>query len=172
MTDATNPGGGAETRDGDDRTPGRRSDEVDVVALHTPRSWWTWVLLLQGPVTWATHFMLVYLSVESWCAETYYSIDDSLSSELPTWFGFDAPVAVTLGATVLATASILTFVAFTAVRYRQATAEYRREHQDATDIDDQLVRDRQILFTGLLLGPLSAVAVLVVGVPALWLQTC
>lgn len=147
----------------DDRTPGRRSDEVDVAALHTPRSWWTWILLLLGPVTWATHFMVVYLVVEAWCAT---------EPTAPTWLGFSAPVTVTLAATAAAVVVILAGTAFTALRHRQALARTRHEHEGATDVEEQPVRDRQMLFVGLLLGPLSVVAVLVVGLPALWIQTC
>lgn len=146
------------------RTPGHRSEEVDVVPLRQQRSWWTWILLLLGPVTWATHFMVVYLLVEAWCSE--------ISPGVETWLGTLAPVSATVVATVIATALILGGVAFTARRYRQALAEVRRDHEDATDIDRQLIRDRQVLFIGLLLGGLSVVAVLVVGLPALWVPTC
>lgn len=160
MSDTTRPDRAAE-----DRTPGHRSDEVDVAALHTPRSWWTWILLLAGPVTWALHFVGVYLTVEAWCSS-------ATDGALPTWLGTSAPVAVTLVATGVASAVILADLVFTTVRYRQATAETGREAEDATDIDDQLVRDRQLLFVGSLLGPLSLVAVLAVGLSALWVPTC
>lgn len=160
MSDTTRPDGAAE-----DRTPGHRSDEVDVVALHTPRSWWTWILLLAGPVTWALHFMGVYLAVEAWCSI-------ATDGPLPTWLGTSAPVAVTLVATGVASAGILADLVFTTVRYRQATAEAGRKAEGATDIDDRLVRDRQLLLVGCLLSPVSLVAVLTVGLSALWVPTC
>lgn len=148
----------------EDRTPGHRSDEVDVVPLRQGRSWWTWILLLLGPATWATHFMVVYLLVEAWCS--------AASPGTEAWLGTLAPVSATIVATVVATVFILGGAAFTAVRYRQALGEVRREHEDATDIDEQPIRDRQNLFVGLLLDGLSVVAVLVVGLPALWVPTC
>lgn len=146
-----------------DRTPGHRSDEVDVVPLHTPPSYWTWALLLQAPVLWVTHFIVVYLAVEWWCG---------VDPTAPRWLGLAAPVTVTLVATAIAVLAIAAGTAFTARRHRQARAATRHEHEDATDLDDQLVRDRHLLFVGILLGPLSIAAVLAVGVPALWLPTC
>lgn len=151
----------------EDRTPGHRSEEVDVVALHTPRSWWTWILLLSGPVTWAAHFLGVYLAVEAWCSGA-----TATTGPLPTWLGAAAPVSVTLVATGVAAVVILAEFAFTALRYRHATREARREAEDATDIRNQLVRDRHLLFVGCLLSPLSLVAVLAVGLSALWVPTC
>lgn len=162
MNGATRPGDAT-----DDRTPGHRSDEVDVVALHTPRSWWTWILLLAGPVTWAVHFVGVYLVVEAWC-----SAATRANGAMPQWLGAAAPVSVTLVATGVAAAVIVADLTFTLLRYRQATREARREPEDATDTDDQLVRDRQLLFVGALLGPLSLIAVLAVGLSALWVPTC
>lgn len=168
----------------EERTTGHRSDEVDVVLLRQERSWWTWILLLLGPVTWATHFMVVYLLVEAWCSE--------VSPGAETWLGTPAPVSATIVSTAVAIVVILGGAAFTARRYRQAVAEVRRGREHATDatagggqggaqdceraasepIDQQLIRDRQVLFIGLLLGGLSVVAVLVVGLPALWVPTC
>lgn len=150
--------------DDEDRTPGHRSDEVDVVPLHTPRSWWTWILLLLGPVTWAIHFMGVYLAVEAWCGAAMV--------EIPEFLGAAAPVSVTLLATGVATLVIAAGTAFTALRYRQARDERERQHPGASDIDDQLVRDREMLLAGLLLGALSVIAVLIVGLSALWVPTC
>lgn len=148
----------------EDRTTGHRSDEVDVVPLRQERSWWAWLLLLLGPATWATHFMVVYLLVEAWCSPA--------SPGPETWLGSPAPVSATVVATGVATVVILVGTAFTALRYRQAIAEAGRRHADATDIDHQLIRDRQLLFVGLLLGGVSVLAVLVVGLPALWVPTC
>lgn len=151
----------------EDRTPGHRSEEVDVVALHTPRSWWTWILLLSGPVTWAAHFLAVYLVVEAWCSAATVS-----TGTMARWLGAAAPVSVTLVVTGVAVTVILAALAFTTLRHRQATREARREAVDATDIDDQLVRDRHLLFVGSLLSPLFLVAVLAVGLSALWVPTC
>lgn len=147
----------------EDRTPGHRSDEVDVVPLHTPRSWLTWILLLVGPVTWALHFLTVYVVAEAWCSTT---------AAPPTWLGLSAPVTVTLAVTAFALLQLAVGISFTARRYRRARIDAERAPVDAATIDDQFVRDRDLLLTGLLLGPLSAVAVLVVGVPAIWLSPC
>ena len=164
MTDATRADSGGPT---EGRTPGHRSDEVDVVPLHTPRSWWTWILLLTGPVTWATHFMVVYLFVDALCAAV-----TTADGGVPTWLGTSTPVAVTLVGTAIAAVVVIADLLFTARRFRQATREARREHQDATDIDSQLVRDRHILFVGCLLSALSLVSILLVGLSALWVPTC
>ncbi len=155
------------SEDRTDRTTGRRAEEVDVVALHTPPSWRTWILLLTGPVTWATHFMVVYLVVEALCA-TVTTADGGI----PTWLGASTPVAVTLAVTAVAAAVIIADLIFTARRYRQATRAADRQDEDAADIDSQLVRDRHMLFVGCLLSPLSLVAVLLVGLSALWVPTC
>ncbi len=152
----------------EDRTTGRRAEEVDVVPLHTPPSWWTWILLLTGPVTWAVHFLVVYLAVEAWCS----SATAANGGSLPTWLGASAPVSVTLAATAVAAAIIVVDLVFTARRYRQGTRLARLEPEDATDTDDQLVRDRHLLLVGCLLSPLSLVAVLFVGLSALWVPTC
>lgn len=151
----------------EERTTGHRSDEVDVVPLRQQRSWWTWILLLLGPVTWATHFMVVYLVVEALCAPVA-----TADGGIPTWLGASAPVAVTLVATAVAAFVIVADLAFTARRYRQATRAAGREDQDATDTDSQLVRDRHMLLVGCLLSPLSLVAVFLVGLSALWVPTC
>ena len=149
----------------EDRTPGHRSDEVDVVPLRQERSWWAWILLLLGPVTWATHFLVVYLLVEAMCSEA--------ATGPGTWLGALAPISATIVATIAASLVVLGGLAFTARRYRQAIAEAaRRENEGATDTDHQLLRDRQVLFMGLLLAPLSLIAILVVGLPALWVPVC
>ncbi len=108
--------------------------------------------------------MVVYLLVEAWCSPA--------SPGTETWLGTLAPISATILATAVAAVFILAGAAFTAVRYRQALAQVRRDHEDATDIEYQPVRDRQKLFVGLLLDGLSVVAVLVVGLPALWVPTC
>ena len=119
----------------------------------------TWVVFLGGPVTWITHFMVVYLVVEAGC-----------SGDGPGLEAFDPPVpaGVTLGATAVAALGCLAFAAWSYRRWR-ATAD-----GPAADDPDYLsgpVHDRDrgstMNVAGLLLALFSFVAVLFVGLPAL-----
>lgn len=59
-----------------------------------PSTWRDWALLLGGPAVWITHFMAVYLAAEVACGP--------LGPDNWAFFGDDAFVIVTVGATVAA----------------------------------------------------------------------
>lgn len=147
----------------DRRQPGHKGDEVDVVAIpERPEPLRLGALLLAGPVIWMAHFMAVYLVIEAACAG---SAGDSQVLGLPV-LSF-----VTLVATAVAVAAI---AATTTVSYRAWRAQERRFDGAAGDDPEQAdaTRDRSLTFAGFLLGLLFALAVLYVGVPALWLSPC
>ncbi|MBW3603232.1 MAG: hypothetical protein KY434_11125 [Actinobacteria bacterium] len=118
-----------------------------------------WLEFLAGPLIWFAHFMLVYVVVEAGCQGSGAGL------EL-----FAPPVAgtVTLVATVVATVACL------------ATAAWaHRRARGFTDADNISAQARELVdpggplaFAGLILSLLSAVAVLFVGLPVLWLGTC
>lgn len=145
--------------DDDDRTPGYRRDEVDVVAMPYHANWSTFALLLHGPVIWAAHFLFVYLAAEWACAQGG---------------GIDAAVVWTLWPTLLAGLAIAVGTAVTAARWRQgrqASHEFR-EHETLTTHVDPAVRDHAILGIGMALAALSLLAVVAVGAMALVLPQC
>jgi hypothetical protein len=119
------------------------------------------VVLLAGPVTSITHFMLVYLAAEAGCM-----------GGGPGLRLFDPPVpdVVTLVATAVAAMACLGFARWSFVRWR----ERRREPGDADSTDDLRAPDRggELAFAGLLLSALSFVTVLLVGVPSIYLAAC
>ena len=102
-----------------------------------------WIPFLGGPVTWITHFMVVYLVAEAGCT------GDGRGLEV-----FDPPVpaAVTLGATAVACLVCLAFAAWSYRRWRAA---------------DGGPAAATMNFAGFLLALFSFVAVLFVGLPAL-----
>lgn len=106
-----------------------------------------WALLLAGPVLWITHFMAVYLYSEAACVARE-------SDALPVP-GADALVPVVVAATVVA--AFITVWA-TLLSWRAA---HRREGDEAA-----------LGWAGALLGALSVVAILAVGLPALAVTPC
>lgn len=132
------PGG----RTGVDGTP----VAVDVSRDRSARI--VWVPFLGGPVTWITHFMLVYLVAETGCS------GDGRGFEL-----FDPPVpaATTLAATGLAVLACGGFAVWSYRRWRAGG-------------EGTGAADGTMAFIGLLLALFSAVAVLFVGLPALVLE--
>ena len=108
----------------------------------------TWVAFLGGPVTWITHFMLVYLVVEAGCSGDGHGFD-----------AFDPPVpaGTTLAATGVAVLVCAGFAVWSYRRWREATS-------GPADLQEA---GRVMAFAGLLLALFSAVAVLFVGLPAL-----
>ncbi len=109
----------------------------------------TWVVFLGGPVTWITHFMLVYLVVEAGCTGDGHGFD-----------AFDPPVpaATTLAATGVAVLVCLGFAVWSYRRWRAATSGPADALREASGV---------MAFAGFLLAMFSAVAVLFVGLPAL-----
>jgi hypothetical protein len=109
-----------------------------------------WVILLAGPVTWAVHFFVVYLLVEAAC-----NIDSVAAMLSP-----DRTRTVVLAATVIAVGICGVFV----VRSRRILELFRDTGRDHPQ--------RFVATMGLLMGSIFAVAVVAVGVPALWLSAC
>jgi hypothetical protein len=107
-----------------------------------------WVAFLGGPITWITHFMLVYLVAETGCS------GGGRGFEL-----FDPPVpaATTLAATVLAVLACAGFAVWCYRRWRAGG-------------DAPGAADGTMAFIGFLLALFSAVAVVFVGLPALVLE--
>lgn len=104
-----------------------------------------WATFLGAPVVWFAHFMVVYLALEAGCAA-----DGS-------GFRF-AGVPALSGFTVAATAAAAAGTLFFAHR------GYRLWRSDG--------EGDGLAFAGFLLGLLFFVAVLFVGLPALWLDAC
>lgn len=107
-----------------------------------------WVLLLAGPVIWFTHFIAVYLATEVGCAIGGFGF---------RLVGLSGVAFVTVAATVVAAVAIVWSTALALGRWR---AGHDGDVHSGT------------LFTGVLLGVFSFVAVLFVGVPAVVLQPC
>jgi hypothetical protein len=118
-----------------------------------------WVPFLGGPVTWVTHFMVVYLAVEAGCSGDGRGLD-----------AFDPPVParLTLGVTVIAALGCLAFAAWS---YRRWRADIEGFAPDDPDYLSGHVHERDrggvMDFAGILLSLFSFVAVLFVGLPAL-----
>lgn len=133
---------------------------VDVSADRRARV--VWAAFLSGPVIWFTHFMLVYLVAEAACT------GEGRGLEI-----FDPPVShvLTLVATALAAAASAGCAVW---GYRRWRADDRAPRADGST---QLSRGldahvRSMAFAGFLLATLSCVAVVSVGLPALFLPGC
>ncbi|MGH9008744.1 MAG: hypothetical protein ACRDYF_02740 [Acidimicrobiia bacterium] len=126
-----------------------------------------WVLFLAGPVIWTLHFFAVYLLAEAVCATG----------------GFDARVAglrilsfLTVAATVAAVGAIAFFAQRAWRRWRHppvatATATGAVAARPSASAD-QRESETVLALGGVLLGALFLVAVLFVGLPAFFLQSC
>lgn len=149
--------------DDDQRQAGHRSEEVDVVSTpQGPGSSRIWLLVLAAPTIWITHFMVVYLIAEAVCVA-----GDTDRQVL----GLHVVSAVTVAATVVATVAI---AAAGVLAYRRWRAEERHRRSPGDGSDQAAARgtDRALAFTGFVLAILSVYAVLIVGLPALWLFPC
>ena len=119
----------------------------------------TWVVFLAGPVTWLTHFLVVYLIAEAGCTGDGPGLD-----------GFDPPVpaAATLAATVVAALACLAAARKALDRWR--VSRHGVAADEAAELSGRFHdRDRggALAFAALLLSLFSGVAVLFVGLPAL-----
>lgn len=152
--DDTPTGGGATTAVGGTAFP------VDVSGDRRQRS--TLVVLVAGPVIWFTHFMVVYLVAEAGC-----------TGDGPGLEVFDPPVptGTTIAATVVA---VLACGGSAASAYRRWRAD-RPEAGAPPALTGDIVAGGgrgTIAFTGLLLSLFSIMAILLVGLPALFLPPC
>lgn len=119
-------------------------------------------LLLAGPVIWISHFLLVYLVAEAGCtgAGTGLALLDP-----------PVPRVVTLAATVVAALGCIAVSGWTLRRWRAERPE--PSSVAAADHPDEDPHDPggTLAFVGFILGLLSFLSVLMVGLPALAL-TC
>ncbi len=123
-----------------------------------PRAHTTIALFVAGPVIWTAHFMLVYLVVEAGC-----------TGDGPGLNLFDPPVptVVTLAATAVAALACLASAGW---GYRRWRAD-KRERPEGRGLEPP-DRGGSLAFAGFLLSLLGFVAVLFVGLPALFLPAC
>lgn len=124
----------------------------------------SWLVFLAGPVIWFVHFMVVYLAVEAGCTGAGPGL---------RLFNPPVPTDVTLVATAVAAIACLGFAGWAQVRWRATT------HEPAVDEAGDLSGDLEdhdhggsLAFAGSLLSLLSFVAILFVGLPALFLPAC
>jgi hypothetical protein len=114
------------------------------------------LLFLAGPSIWFAHFMVVYLVVEAGCASG----------------GFDAEVA---DLDVLSFFTIATTVAAIGVTLVMAEWSRRLWNRRAVDKSDWLDGDDRhagLALAGVLLGVTFTIAILFVGLPAVFLESC
>jgi hypothetical protein len=108
----------------------------------------TWAVLLAGPVTWLSHFMLVYLVAEAGC-----------TGDGPGLRLFNPPVPAAVAA--------LACLAFARWGYRRWRASHTAELSSGVENSD---RDGSLAFAGFLLSSFFFVAILFVGLPALVME--
>ncbi len=151
--------------DGSRTSTGGTPVAVDVTADHQARR--TWVVLLGGPVVWFGHFMVVYLVAEAGCTGDGPGLD---------LFDPPVPVVTTAAATVVAAFACLAVAVWAWRRWRAAAPDDPHAASDvaAPDPGEPTTHDAggALSRIALLLAVLSLVAVLFVGVPALWLGPC
>ena len=114
----------------------------------------TWVVLLAGPVIWATHFLVVYLVAEAGCN----GVGDGLER-----LGPPVPSIVTGVATVVAVAACLAVGIWAWNRTAGRPTGVAATDPAATDRHQALAR------IGGLLAGLSTIAIVFVGAMAVWL---
>jgi hypothetical protein len=154
------PAGDASEWDGARTAPQGTPVAVDVSRDRLTRV--TWVAFLGGPVTWITHFMVVYLIAEAGCTGDGPGLD-----------AFDPPVptTATLAATAAAALACLGFARWGYRRWQEsrqgAAADDARELSGRFDDRD---RGGSLAFAGFALSLFAFVAVLFVGLPALVLE--
>lgn len=125
---------------------------------------WALALLVAGPTIWFGHFMLVYLVAEAGCTGG----GQGLSRLDPP-----VPGVVTLVATAVAGLACLGVAWWEHREWRGGDRLGARETPGGppggTEADPD---ERPLAFVGMLLGLVSFVSVLFVGLPALWITGC
>lgn len=119
----------------------------------TPAAWQTLWPFLSGPSIWAVHFLVCYVTAAVFCAKLGSAADFAIIR------------TVVAGATAIALAG----VAVAGIQaYRQWSIERDFVHDEPTEVDR-----RQLLGqAGMLLSGLSALAVIYVALPALFIGGC
>lgn len=114
-----------------------------------------------GPVVWFTHFLVVYLVAEAGCTGDGPGLD---------LFDPPVPTVVTLVATLVAAAACLWVVRWEHRRWR--TQRHAAEAAEDVPMTAESGSGAPLSFAGMLLGVISFVSVLFVGLPALVLTGC
>ncbi len=121
-------------------------------------------MFVAAPTVWFVHFMFVYLVAEAGCTGSGTGL---------SLFDPPVPVVLTLAATVVAALGCLAVARW---QYRQWRGGRRVDELEqpgpppgGTDLDGD---ERPLAFVGVLLGLLSFVSVLFVGLPVLWFTGC
>lgn len=118
------------------------------------RSRRAWLVFLAGPLTWLTHFAVVYLTSEAGC---------TADGAVLEWFDPPVPVVVTWVATAIAV-PICAAAALWAWRWWHA------DRDDPVAVADGDLRGTQLPFMGFLLAVGSLIAVLFTAAPVLVLS--
>ena len=148
------PGGGTTAVDG---TP------MPVDIRHHRQARLTWIAFLAGPVIWFAHFMLVYTVAEAGCTGAGAGL---------RFFDPPVPAITTIVTTPLAAIACL-WAAFWAYRRWRGGTDTSAPVTDGGfrgSGDDE--RGGSLAFAGMLLSLFSVLAVLFVGVSALYLAPC
>ncbi len=126
------------------------------------KSWILWVQLLAGPILWSLHFIVGYLLIEASCRAGWnFQI-----------LGMNGLSFIVIALTIIAVVGVILF----------GVTSYRgwRSTSTGTNLWDQF-RDTSrwsddptefVYFSGFLLSVLFAVTIVMVGLPALFLQPC
>lgn len=118
--------------------------------------------IVLGPIVWSAHFVLVYVYNAIACAKRFAGTE---------WMGLPLVPLVVIGLTVLALAMIGGLAWLAWIRFREVRHAAHLVHEK--DIEESVpARQRFMASSALLLCGISAVAVLMVGLPALWVPPC
>jgi len=121
-----------------------------------------WVQLLAGPVIWSIHFLVSYLFVEAACQAGWNF----------TIVGIDGLSFMVITLTLLAVlgTALFAFKSYQGWRESHGDHSLRDQFQERTGWFEGPVDF--MYFSGLMLSILFAVVILMVGLPALFLQPC
>ena len=122
-----------------------------------------WVQLLAGPVIWSVHFILSYMVVEAICRVTGPD------------FRLGGIHGVTLIVIVLTVLALIATVLFALRSYRswRGFSRNRRLKDELREKSSWFVGPEEFMyFSGFLLSVLFSATILMVGIPALFLQPC
>lgn len=122
-----------------------------------------WVQLLAGPVIWSVHFLISYMLVEAICRVA--GPDFRL-------LGFPGLNLIVVVLTVLAVAVIVFFIFKSYRSWRDIDRNRRLKEELQEDSRWSEGPEEFLYFSGLLLSGLFAASTLMVGIPALFLQSC
>ncbi len=121
-----------------------------------------WIQLLAGPILWSIHFLLSYLIVEAFCQVGW---DFNI-------LGINGLSFIVIALTILAVLATALF-ALRSYRGWRGLHEDRRLRDEFGESASWFESSTDFMFfTGFLLSVLFAATILMVGLPALFLQPC